>query len=131
MNFKIFEKTNSLFFIIYLYFDKISLKKLSHHLQICARYNYKVAQLQNYKVAQNNYKVAQKLQSCAKITKLRITAVLKTSNRIKSCFLTFFHNGKKIAKYAPGIDMTIHFLRFRDAQKHVFLSDLHVLTWCC
>ena len=25
---------------------------LSHHLQICARFNYKVAQLQNYKVAQ-------------------------------------------------------------------------------
>ena len=89
MNFKIFEKTKSLFFIIYLHFDKISLKKLSHHLQICARYNYKVAQLQNYKVAQNNYKVAQKLQSCAKITKLCITALQKMLPTIY-CFLDCF-----------------------------------------
>ena len=43
-----------------IYFYWISIKKLSHYLQICARFNYKVEQLQNYKVEQNNYKVAQK-----------------------------------------------------------------------
>ena len=44
----------------------ISEKKLSHQLQSGSRFNYKVAQLENYKVAQKNYKVAQKLQSGAK-----------------------------------------------------------------
>ena len=42
-------------------------------LQSCANLNCKNAQLQDYKVAQNDYKVAQKLQSCAKIIKLRRT----------------------------------------------------------
>ena len=104
MNFKIFEKTKSLFFIIYLHFDKISLKKLSHHLQICARFNYKVVQFQNYKVAKNNYKVAQKLQSCAKITKLRKN--YKTAHN--RCLLT---ESEKKSKSKLEIRLGVNYLQ--------------------
>ena len=50
-------------YTLYFHFEE---KKLSHQLQSGSRFNYKVAQLENYKVAQKNYKVAQKLQSGAK-----------------------------------------------------------------
>jgi len=55
------------------YFSYIFILIKSHKLQSGSKCNYKVAQLENYKVAhlenykvvQNNYKVAQKLQSGA------------------------------------------------------------------
>ena len=66
--------------------------------------NYKVAQKiitnlrslkitklrRNYKVAQNNYKVAQELQSCAEITKLRRTQTNNEKISLKSLRLKVF-----------------------------------------